>query len=166
MSKAIITESNLTAIADAIRAKNGNNTTYTPAEMAAAITAIPTGSSGSGVENSIIERTISGTYSDSTMTTVGRCAFAYATQLEAVSFLQCTTVSSSAFVYCSNLTTATFPECTSVGGSAFYYCSKLTTISFPKCMLIEREAFEYCSKITTTSFPECTTIGSSAFNRC
>ena len=37
MSKAIITESLLTDIADAIRSKLGGSDTYTPAEMAAAI---------------------------------------------------------------------------------------------------------------------------------
>lgn len=37
MSKAIITESLLTDIADAIRSKLGSSDTYTPAEMAAAI---------------------------------------------------------------------------------------------------------------------------------
>ena len=43
MSKAIITESNLTAIANAIRQKAGVQTTYTPSEMATAITNLPTG---------------------------------------------------------------------------------------------------------------------------
>ena len=37
MSRAMITESNLTAIANAIRAKLGVETTYTPAQMATAI---------------------------------------------------------------------------------------------------------------------------------
>jgi len=44
MSKALITEGYLTDIANAIRAKNGSADTYTPPQMAAAITAIPTGS--------------------------------------------------------------------------------------------------------------------------
>ena len=43
MTKALITESTLTAIADAIRAKGGASGTMTPAQMAAAITAIPSG---------------------------------------------------------------------------------------------------------------------------
>lgn len=48
MSRAIITESYLTDIADAIRAKNGSSSTYTPPQMAAAIAAIPTGGGGGG----------------------------------------------------------------------------------------------------------------------
>lgn len=43
MSRALITESYLTGIANAIRAKNGSSNTYTPPQMAAAIQAIPTG---------------------------------------------------------------------------------------------------------------------------
>ena len=43
MGKVIVTDTNLTNIANAIRAKNGTQNTYTPAQMAAAITAIPTG---------------------------------------------------------------------------------------------------------------------------
>lgn len=43
MSRALITTSYLTGIANAIRAKNGSSDTYTPPQMAAAIEAIPTG---------------------------------------------------------------------------------------------------------------------------
>lgn len=43
MSRALITESYLTGIANAIRAKLGVQDTYTPPQMAAAIQAIPTG---------------------------------------------------------------------------------------------------------------------------
>jgi len=49
MSQAIISESNLTAIADAIRAKNGSSATYTPAQMATAIAALPVGGSSNVV---------------------------------------------------------------------------------------------------------------------
>lgn len=50
---AIVTTDNqyYSAIADAIRAKNGTETTYKPADMAAAIAAIPTGGGGSGGED-------------------------------------------------------------------------------------------------------------------
>lgn len=43
MSKAIIDEQSLTDIADAIRTKNGSADTYTPSEMATAITDLPSG---------------------------------------------------------------------------------------------------------------------------
>ena len=43
MAKVLVNESSLTGIANAIRGKNGETTTYKPSEMAAAITAIPSG---------------------------------------------------------------------------------------------------------------------------
>ena len=55
----MITESYLTDIADAIRAKNGSSDTYTPPQMAAAIEAIPT---GGGVDVEALSVTQNGTY--------------------------------------------------------------------------------------------------------
>ena len=46
MANVLVQESSLTAIANAIRGKNGTQTTYKPAQMAAAITAISTGIPG------------------------------------------------------------------------------------------------------------------------
>ena len=43
MSKVLVNESSLTGIANAIRSKNGTETTYKPSEMAGAIEAIQTG---------------------------------------------------------------------------------------------------------------------------
>lgn len=43
MANVLVQDTSLTAIADAIRAKNGTETTYKPAEMAAAINALPSG---------------------------------------------------------------------------------------------------------------------------
>lgn len=45
MANVLVQESSLTAIADAIREKNGETTAYKPAEMADAIAAIPSGGS-------------------------------------------------------------------------------------------------------------------------
>lgn len=41
MTKVLVTESNLTAIANAIRGRNGSSNTYKPGQMADAVTAIP-----------------------------------------------------------------------------------------------------------------------------
>lgn len=48
MSKVLVSETNLTAIADAIRTKKGSEDTYKPGEMAAAINSITTGGGGEG----------------------------------------------------------------------------------------------------------------------
>lgn len=42
MAKGLVDEQYLTAIADAIRTKNGTETQYKPSEMASAISSIPT----------------------------------------------------------------------------------------------------------------------------
>lgn len=49
MANVLVQDSSLTAIGNAIREKNGSSTTYKPAEMAAAISAIATGGSGGGI---------------------------------------------------------------------------------------------------------------------
>lgn len=49
MSKVLVSETNLTAIADAIRTKKGSEDTYKPGEMAAAINSITTGGGGEGL---------------------------------------------------------------------------------------------------------------------
>lgn len=49
MANVLVQDTSLTAIADAIRAKNGETTQYKPAEMATAIAAIPSGGSGGGL---------------------------------------------------------------------------------------------------------------------
>lgn len=43
MANVLVQDTSLTAIADAIRSKNGSSTLYKPADMATAITAIPSG---------------------------------------------------------------------------------------------------------------------------
>lgn len=54
MANVIINDQNLTNIANAIRGKNGTTTTYKPSEMAAAISAIETGSGGDLPEEAFI----------------------------------------------------------------------------------------------------------------
>lgn len=51
MSKVLVTESSLSGIAAAIRAKNGSSDTYKPGQMAAAIQEIPTGTTPTGTVN-------------------------------------------------------------------------------------------------------------------
>lgn len=52
MANVIIDDTNLTNIANAIRGKNGTQTTYLPSEMATAITNIPSGGGGGIIDDS------------------------------------------------------------------------------------------------------------------
>ena len=81
MTKKIVSSQNLVNIANAIRTKNGTNTKYTPATMAAAISAIPGGSfqwMGEGVtclNDSLYDATVqlsSTTYSTWTASTTAK----------------------------------------------------------------------------------------------
>lgn len=59
MSKVLVSENNLSAIADSIRAKNGTQETYTPGEMSVAIDNLPSGGGGDqGDNNAVVEATI------------------------------------------------------------------------------------------------------------
>jgi hypothetical protein len=63
MANVIINDNHLSNIADAIRDKNGSNTTYLPSEMADAIMAIST-SSGSGGASILVNGSVGSTDSN------------------------------------------------------------------------------------------------------
>lgn len=67
MTKVAITETYLTNIANAIRGKNGSSDTYTPAEMATAITNIPSGGESKNIQ--VVQGTTRTT--SSTLTAIG-----------------------------------------------------------------------------------------------
>ena len=74
MSIVTIDDSYLTAIGNAIRAKNGTTTTYKPSEMAAAISAIESGGSGL-LLSAYWNDTLTGAISDDTITKIPYSAF-------------------------------------------------------------------------------------------
>ena len=61
------------------------------------------GGGGSDAEDGIIDRTISGSYTNGRVTSIGINAFQYCANLTAVSFPVCTSIASSAFCSCSRL---------------------------------------------------------------
>lgn len=101
------------------------------------------GGGGSDAEDGIIERTISGAYTNSRVTTIGM----------------------NAFHNCSSLTTASFPNVTTISSSAFYRCSSLTEASFPKAKSIGSQAFRNCTKLMSLYIlaSSVATLGPSAF---
>jgi hypothetical protein len=129
-------------------------------------TATTGGGGGTSVEDSIIAKTISGTYTNDRVTTVGSYAFQNCSKLTSVSFPKCTTISNSAFQSCTSLTSISFPACKTIGYAAFSSCSNLTSANFPACTTIGNFAFRSCSNLTSVSFPACTTIGNAAFSYC
>lgn len=120
----VVLDSTLTNIADAIRDKNGSQDTYKPGEMAAAITAIPSGGGG-GIPREISAQGVfqmpaqSFTFSlPASATDIGSHALG------------------SAFYFCSSLASVDLSSLTTVSGgsafsNAFRKCTSLTSLSFP-----------------------------------
>ena len=170
MAKYLIQSESLTAIADEIRVLSGteeamslntmeshiseaNANVDTEADLIAQISSALEGKTGSGGqvdwsenEDAIINRTISGEYSNDRLQSVGSCAFAICTKLTAVSFPNCTSIGDSAFYYCDNLTVVSFPNCINIGSYAFARCLNLKSLYLTGssiCKLSNSNAFSY-----------------------
>lgn len=166
MSKVLVTESYLTDISNAIRSKNGGSTKYKPSEMAAAIKNIKT--QDNTAVNSIIDRTISGDYTNNEATSVGKNAFAFCSNLKTVTMENATNINVNAFYYCTGLISAKFPNVQTVYSSAFNYTS-LTSITFNKLAKLGSNSDYYGifegTPMTSISIPSTIqTIGLYAFS--
>ena len=89
------------------------------------------GEADNTVINALIERTLSGAYSNDRVTTIGDYAF-------------CRT----------NITSLDCPNVTSMKEGACYYCGNLETINFPKLKKMGSAAFLSCTNLRNAVFPE------------
>ena len=117
------------------------------------------------LEDAIITRTISGTYSNSRITKVGPGAFEFCEILISVNLPNCLTLEDSAFAGAYRLTTINCPKCQSIGYAAFE-STNLIIADFPSCISMSQYAFRYCSKLTSVNMPLCSSVGYEAFNNC
>lgn len=138
MSIVTIDDSNLTAIGNAIRAKNGTTTTYKPSEMAAAISAIETGDSGL-LLSAYWNDALTGAISDDTITKIPTYAFDRSFvvggdkhEITSVSFPNVLTVGSGAFDHNSTIQTIYLPNATFVNYNVCYHCTALESFIAPK----------------------------------
>lgn len=146
-------------IATAIRGKNGSSDTYTPSEMPAAITAIPSG----GGDTLYDAYTQTGfTYENNTLTAIPNYMLANS-KVASVSSSSATSVGNYAFNSCASLTSINMPQLTSIGTYAFQQCTGLTTINFPIVTTVSQNAFYRCTGLTSISLPNCTSIGLNGF---
>ena len=76
----------------------------------------------------IVERSISGAYTNDRVTSIGDGAFCDCPDLTSASFAAASTVGYMAFYNCTGLTRADFQVATSIGGMAFYNCTALDTL--------------------------------------
>lgn len=187
MSLAVITESHLTDIADAIREKNGSTDTYTPGQMAAAIAAIPSGEQRYTIDNNGALNAITGDVVIDAQTIAAHGfthGLYYCTGVTSVSFPQLVDVGRNgmegAFGYCSGLHSVSFPELQTIQrygmNSLFtFVTSGPTAVNFPKLTKIEQyglaSAFQSgCSNLASVTFPELVTTEQNAmqnaFTKC
>ena len=161
-------DSALLGVADAIRAKSGGSTSLTfPGGFVTEIGNIPTGGGGDDtLAAAMVMGTISGIYSNSSVTQVRPRAFYYCQQLGGVSLPLCSTVGSYAFFPCTSLSTAFIPSCEALERSAFEGCVSLSEILLPVCSRLAQGALSSCTSLQNVSLPICTELGLGAFQGC
>lgn len=99
-----------------------------------------------GFTRKIIQRTISGAYENSLVTSIGENAFMYCTNLESATFTNVSRVDMSAFYGCTSLSYVSLPKVSYIGQYAFASCTSLSTI------IIGTEYSSVCSLYNTTAF--------------
>lgn len=156
-------DTNIKAIADAIRAKNGTSDTYKVSEMAQAIAEIH--ASGGTAEGGIIDGSVVSVDNDR-VTFVREEAFYYCEDLRSVNLPNVTDIDDSAFEGCSALEEVNVPKLQTVGYSAFGGCEELVSIDLPEVTMIEEYAFDTCTALTNINMPKVETIASKAFQDC
>ncbi|MGN0773599.1 MAG: leucine-rich repeat domain-containing protein [Candidatus Ventricola sp.] len=118
------------------------------------------------VYTKLIDRSISGDYTNETVMSVGDYAFNRCSALTSVSLPAATTIGSNSFQNCTALTSISLPTATSIGSYAFQGCSALSSITLPAVTSIGEYAFQSCSALTIVSLSAATSIGGYAFFSC
>lgn len=156
--------SDLTDIADAIRAKTGKSASMVfPSEFVSEIGSI----SGGGMD---WDGYVNSTYPADdielkTATSIPNWFFANAKGITGISSNSVTAIGLSTnadgrcFMNCTGLTFADFPNCTYIADRAFQGCSGLTQINFPEVTSVGRNGtdahcFEGCSNLDVLHFPK------------
>ena len=107
------------------------------------------GSTGSNtitdLSEALLLRTISGGFSNDSLTSIGMYAMSYCQSLTGVSMPACETISNGAFRNCQTMTSAVFNAATFVGSLSFADCYDLSTVIIGgDGATIESNAFKNC----------------------
>lgn len=152
MANKLYPEGAIQGIADAIRSLNGGTNTYKVSQMAAAISALPTGSGDADELAAIFDRTISGTYTTSTTEINQLYAFASCTALSSINLPNCSFIGTSAFYSCTGLTTISCPKVKALSNYCFYGCWNLSSIKFDEMIItIPSNAFQSCYNLLSVN---------------
>ena len=113
-------------------------------------------------EDAIIQRTISGAYSNDRITTVGACAFLGCQALTAIDLPNVTQVKRNAFEACRDLQTINLPNATNLGSGAFT-TSAIQQADFPLVTTMEGGCFEKATNLTSANLPLVTSLPIDSF---
>ena len=119
----------------------------------------------------IIDKTFTGPYSNSLVTTIRSYAFYSCSQLTEISFPNASDVGSYAFAQCGALRNIDLPNTTVLYGSAFYSCPNIRNVNLPKVIEIGASCFYSCmpygfSSLGSVNMPNLEVIGENAFTQC
>ena len=178
MADYIVKDTELTQIADAIRAKGSTSASLVfPSGFASAINSISTGDGAlvninvniTGTSNLAISDIANGTiqtFTDSELTFVRAGLFMSCSSLSAVVMSACTSVGYAAFSGCTKLSVVSMPLCQSINADAFYNCLSLAAVNFPQCTSVATAAFLYCTQLSAVALPACKSVSARAFENC
>jgi hypothetical protein len=156
-----VNDSSLTSVADAIRTKGGTSAQlYFPDGFIDAIEAIPTG--GGDTFADIVFNGAS-TYSNDTVTTIPRYAFA-GTRVTQLDMPNVTSIEQYAF-YLSGLVNAVFNNISSIsiGEYAFNASRSLRSVTMNEVTSMASYAFANCDQLSEITMPKLTDIGQYGF---
>lgn len=118
------------------------------------------------ISGNIIDRSISGAYSNDKITSIGSYAFMACTNLDSVDFPRVQSIGASAFLNCFGLNTVNFPSVTTIGNGAFNSCLYLQNAEFPRLQTVSEKAFYGNTNLKSITLERATTIKSQAFGSC
>lgn len=113
----------------------------------------------------LIDRTISGAYSNSFVTTIGSRAFMQCNALRTIDLPNAATVYNAAFSH-TYLNSVVMPKLTTIESYGMAMILSSFTGTFDSVTTIKPSGFYYCMSLSYISLPAVTYIGSNAFQNC
>jgi hypothetical protein len=160
----------LTAVANAIRAKSGGSTPLAfPGGFVSEIGSIQTGGGGEWTTNGLADNSepngalvYTGTAAITTYAFYGRSAV---TSFSAPNLVNA--IKNSAFGYATRLASVSFPKVKSIQKEAFTNCTALTSVDMPLFEgFTEESVFYNCSNLVEIRLPNCNRLNDRTFQGC